>query len=78
VFVLGQATRFSSSTLVRHELSLSAFFKGAATFPQHFPARFWRGNVVALNAGVMRRFKRVVALPDPKDIEFPQPQQHFP
>jgi len=36
-----------------------------------------RGNVVALNAGVMRRFKRVVALPDPKDIEFPQPQQDF-
>jgi hypothetical protein len=34
-------------------------------------------EVVALNAGVMRRFQRVVALPDPKDIEFPQPQQHF-
>ncbi len=34
-------------------------------------------NLVALNAGVMRRFERVVALPDPKDIEFPQPQQHF-
>lgn len=27
--------------------------------------------LVALNAGVMRRFERVVALPDPKDIEFP-------
>jgi hypothetical protein len=24
---------------------------------------------------VMRRFERVVALPDPKDIEFPQPRQ---
>jgi hypothetical protein len=47
-------------------------------FLQHFPANLWRDNVVALNAGVMRRFKRVVALPDPKDIEFPQPQQHFP
>jgi hypothetical protein len=33
--------------------------------------------LVALNAGVMRRFERVVALPDPKDVEFPQPQQHF-
>jgi hypothetical protein len=33
---------------------------------------------VALNAGVMRRFERVVASLDPKDIEFPQPQQHFP
>ena len=25
----------------------------------------------------MQRFERVVALPDPKDIEFPQPQQQF-
>lgn len=25
----------------------------------------------------MRRFERVVALPDPKDIEFPQPLQSF-
>jgi len=33
--------------------------------------------LVALNTGVMRRFERVVALPDPKDIEFPKPQQHF-
>jgi hypothetical protein len=32
---------------------------------------------VALNAGVMQRCERVVALPDPKSIEFPQPQQHF-
>jgi len=32
---------------------------------------------VALNAGVMRRFERVVALPNPKDIEFPQPRQWF-
>ena len=28
--------------------------------------------LVALIAGVMRGFERVVALPDPKDIEFPQ------
>jgi hypothetical protein len=32
---------------------------------------------VALDAGVMQRFERVVALPDPKDIEFPQPHQRF-
>jgi hypothetical protein len=32
---------------------------------------------VALIAGVMRGFERVVALPDPKDIEFPQPLQAF-
>jgi hypothetical protein len=25
----------------------------------------------------MRGFERVVALPDPKDIEFPQPHQQF-
>jgi hypothetical protein len=37
-----------------------------------------RGDAIAPNAGVMQRLKRVVALPDPKDIEFPQPQQHFP
>jgi hypothetical protein len=33
--------------------------------------------LVALNAGVMRRCERVVALPNPKDVEFPKPQQHF-
>jgi hypothetical protein len=54
-------------------------FQGSSDlFPQHFPTGLLRGYVVALNASVMRRFKRVVALPDPKDIEFPQPQQHFP
>jgi hypothetical protein len=31
--------------------------------------------LVALIAGVMRGFERVVALPDSKDIEFPQPLQ---
>jgi hypothetical protein len=39
VFVLGQATRFSSSTPVRHELHESAFFKGAATFSSAFPSQ---------------------------------------
>jgi len=28
-------------------------------------------DLVALVAGVMQGFERVVALPDPKDIEFP-------
>src|SRR6185437_16357949 len=32
VFVLGQATRFSSSTLVRHELSLVRIFQGSGDF----------------------------------------------
>jgi hypothetical protein len=34
-------------------------------------------SMVALVAGVMRDFKRVVALPDSKDIEFPPPLQHL-
>jgi hypothetical protein len=55
----------------------SAFFKGGATFSSAFPIRDSCEAVVALNAGVMQRFERVVALPDPKDIEFPQPQQQF-
>jgi hypothetical protein len=33
--------------------------------------------MVALIAGVMRGSERVVALPDAKDIEFPQPHQAF-
>jgi hypothetical protein len=33
--------------------------------------------MVVLVAGVMRGLKRVVALPNPKDIEFPQPLQLF-
>jgi hypothetical protein len=47
-------------------------FKGAATFPHQLLGRFGRSQ-----RGVMRGFERVVALPDPKDIEFPQPQQSF-
>ena len=62
---------------VRHDLSRVRVFKGAATVFLSISQQNLRGNVVALNAGVMRRFERVVALPDPKDIEFPQPQQHF-
>jgi hypothetical protein len=43
---------------------------------QHIPMEY-ADSVVVLNAGVMRGFERVVALPDPKDIEFPQPPQLF-
>jgi hypothetical protein len=78
VFVLEQGPKKSFRTLERPGLSRVAFFKGAATFHLSIFLRILRGNLVALNAGVMRRFERVVALPDPKDIEFPQPQQHFP
>ncbi|MFN2516316.1 MAG: hypothetical protein ABR556_08875 [Pyrinomonadaceae bacterium] len=77
VFVLGQATKdLPSLTLVRHDYHESACFKGAATWPQYFPQGILRG-VVALNTAVMRGFERVVALPDPKDIEFPQPHEYF-
>jgi hypothetical protein len=77
VFVLGQGTKKSSRTLVHHLYHESACFKEAATFSSTFPCGLMRGVLVALNAGVMQRFERVVALPDPKDIEFPQPRQHF-
>jgi hypothetical protein len=42
----------------------------------HFPSEYAKSMVV-LVAGVMRGLKRVVALPNPKDIEFPQPLQLF-
>ena len=77
VFVLGQATKISILNACSPGQSRVRVFKGAATISSAFPAGCCGGSVVALNAGVMRHFKRVVALPDPKDIEFPQPQQHF-
>jgi hypothetical protein len=61
---------------VHHDYHASAFFKGAATFSSAFPLEYARTEV-ALIAGVMRGFERVVALPDPKDIEFPEPLQAF-
>ena len=78
VFVLGSATtEVASLALVSHDHE-SAHFKGAATKSLAFPQWGSCEALVALNAGVMRRFERVVALPDPKDIEFPQPHQCFP
>jgi hypothetical protein len=74
VFVLRQATKnLPSSTPVRHDDHDSAVSRERQPLPQHFCE-----VLVALIAGVMRRFERVVALPDPKDIEFPQPHLHFP
>ncbi len=75
VFVLGQATKESStySASFAHSYHESACFKEAATlFLSIFPKGFCE-VLVALITGVMRSFERVVALPDPKDIEFPQP-----
>jgi hypothetical protein len=66
VFVLGQATKdLSPFAPVRHAYHESAF------------SREQQPQGVALDAGVMQRFERVVALPDPKDIEFSQPHQRF-
>ena len=82
VFVLGPGDSRLSHHLapVRHDYHASAYFKGAATSFSAFPfgtVRNMRKITVALVAGVMRGFERVVALPDPKDIEFPQPLQAF-
>jgi hypothetical protein len=74
---LEPATKILILTPVRHEYHESARFKEAATFFLKISQRALARCVVALNVGVMRRFERVVALPDPKDREFPQPQQHF-
>jgi hypothetical protein len=76
VFVLGQATKISILNACAPWSHESAFSTEQQLFPQHFTKKVIC-EVVALNAGVMRRFQRVVALPDPKVIEFPQPQQHF-
>ena len=77
VFVLGQVTKDSLFTARSPQLSRVRIFQKSATFSSAFPRRVFARCLVALNAGVMQRFERVVALPDPKDIEFPQPQQQF-
>jgi len=73
VFVLGQATKDSIFERLFATIHLSASFKGAVTISSAFANQAPARRLVALNTGVMRRFERVVALPDPKDIEFPQP-----
>jgi hypothetical protein len=78
VFVLGQATRdFIFSCSFATITTSPRLSKERQPFPSAFPKRALARRLVALNAGVMRRFKRVVALPDPKDVEFSQPQQCF-
>jgi hypothetical protein len=78
VFVLGQATKeLYLLTLLRHNYHEFACSKSGNLFLGISHSALAR-CVVALNAGVMRRFERVVALPDPKDIEFPQPHRDFP
>jgi predicted lipoprotein len=80
VFVLGQATKALSLQRWRAEnVTSPRLSKERQPFPSAFPQwAICEGFAVTLNACVMRRFERVVALPDPKDIEIPQPQQYFP
>ena len=68
---------FYISLLVRHDHHASASFKGAALSSLSTPWGAVRGLSSALNAGVMQRFERVVALPDPKKLCFSQPNQQL-
>jgi hypothetical protein len=65
---LGKIPRFR---LVWHESHASASFKGAALFPLVARVGMRFGGSIPSNAAVMRRFTRVVALPDPKNSDFP-------
>jgi hypothetical protein len=76
VFVLGQGTKIFIFDACSPRYSPVRVFQRSGFFLD-ISQRGTCEVLVALNAGVMRRFERVVALPDPKDVEFPQPQQHF-
>ena len=78
VFVLGQSYERSTFTLFATITTSPRVSKERQPFFLDISPAGSYEALVALNAGVMRRFERVVALPDPKDIEFPKPQQHFP
>jgi len=58
------------------DITVPPFSKERQPRPRHFQKEYAK-SLVTLNAGVMRGFERVVALPEPKDIEFPQPLQLF-
>jgi hypothetical protein len=51
-------------------------YQRSGNHPQYLPVGVSE-VVVALNAGVMRRFERVVALPDPKILNFPSRHNTF-
>jgi hypothetical protein len=75
VFVLGQATGELSSSF-SPRLSRVRLFQGSGNLflgISHLVCEV----LATLNAGVMQRFERVVALLDPKDIEFLPPHQQF-
>jgi len=78
LFVLGPGdSRLSHlSAPVRHDNHASAYFKGAATSSSAFSGGICE-ILVALIAGVMRGFERVVALPTQKILNFPSRIKHF-
>src|SRR5688572_15469307 len=65
--LLGQAgKKFHNFRLVRHECHACRQFQGSGTFPSNHPRGDAVSGPVPSNAAVMRRFERVVALPDSK------------
>ena len=76
---LGQAfgRNLTTSCLCWHEIHASASFKGAALFPLNDRVGIAVRRPSTLNAAVMRRFLRVVALPDPKILIFPAESIYF-
>jgi hypothetical protein len=68
---LGQAFgRYFTTSCLLARFHASASFKGAL-FPQNDRVGIAVRRSSTLNAAVMRRFLRVVALPDPKILIFP-------
>jgi hypothetical protein len=71
VFVFGQASKIPDLFAPeRPRISRVRVFQRSGNLFLSISNRICQ-ILVALIAGVMRGFERVVALPDPKDIEFP-------
>jgi hypothetical protein len=69
---LGQARKKSHKfRLVLARISRFREFQGSSTVPLDTRVGMRLGGPVPSNAAVMRRFTRVVALPDPKNSDFP-------
>jgi hypothetical protein len=61
---------------VSQNYHVPVYFKGAVPFSLERPLLgLTRVKASTLNAGVMRRFERVVALPDPNNFGFRWPNQ---
>lgn len=78
VFVLAQATKsIPSFSACSPRASRVRFFQKSPTTFLGISPRALRVTSWPQRGCVMQRFERVVALPDPKDIEFPLPHQHL-